>query len=143
MVDQNHSFYLVSSLNQKLSLFGMAAFCLSTFYFWPDVPNLNILKYIMGGLIISYSVFNVYKLKHWSVYFSIHANNIFKYNDDPRSFNCRVLWVSPLFCIFYVIPEEEFDNACDKKQLIVVWQDMLSDINYRHLCRLLLLIRRR
>ncbi len=138
MVDQNHSFYIKSSLYQKLSLIAQAAFCLSTFYFWPKSLDINAVKYLFIVLVLAYFVVAFYNLKKLKISLSLYSDHCVKFPNDPAIYHQKVLWVSPLFCAFYVSANDELENNKVKKRLIVIWRDMLSETNYRHLSRLLL-----
>ncbi|RYV01161.1 hypothetical protein SOPP22_16530 [Shewanella sp. OPT22] len=142
MVDQSHSFYLTSSLQQKLSKLVLAAFCLFTLYFWPQRFELWLIQVVIAIAICSYFSYAIYRLKSYKCSFSLHSRNLFKFANNPNEFECKVLWVSPLLCAFYILPNTEVEDQTGKSQFIIVWRDMLSDSNFRHLSRLLLYIRR-
>lgn len=120
----------------------MMAFCLSTLYFWPASLEAEFIKYLVAMLIVGYFVYEISRLKHFQLSFTLHCDNRFKYSNDPADYLCRVLWVSPLFCAFYVLPADLSDNKKQKKRLIVIWRDMMVDESYRNFSRLLLFVRR-
>ena len=115
----------------------MAAFCLFSLYYWPESLRLDWLQYLIAMSIIGYFGYKVFHLKHFKLAFALHSEHRFKYSNDAADYLCRVLWVSPLLCAFYVLPVDEPETK-RQKRLIIIWRDMLSDSNYRHLSRLLI-----
>ena len=120
----------------------MAAFCLFTLYFWPESLNLEWLQYIIVLALVSYFIYQITLLKKFKLMFTLYSDNRLKYSGDSTGYSCQVLWVSPLLCAFYVSASETPERVQPESKLLIIWRDMLSDSNYRHLSRLLLLIRR-
>ncbi|WP_423213385.1 protein YgfX [Shewanella maritima] len=75
-----------------------------------------------GGVVIR-------SLWFWRLRLSLYANGSVKLDgDDYQLIGKR--WLSPMLVVFAVRLANE-----EAIRQVVVWQDMLSDTNYRHLCR--------
>ncbi|QSX34704.1 hypothetical protein JYB87_05565 [Shewanella avicenniae] len=130
---QRHSFHLASSLCQQLSFLLLAAALLSSFWLWPDIKAAFYLplKYLLFTAVVIALVWQFRQLKKWQLTFSLDE---YGRGLQPSGAQFSVgdkLWVSPWLTIFFMQKDGQ-------KLPILLFADMFSGDDYRHLCRLLL-----
>ncbi|WP_299492289.1 protein YgfX [uncultured Shewanella sp.] len=134
MVEQHLSFSLVSSFDQRLTLVIFYLILLASFLFWPQT-ELVIFLTVKLLLFIALSILFVWqgwKLKCWQYQFSLTASGTGHFSNG-RQFNLvkRPLISAFAVVFYYQYPDEKKIGA------MMIWSDMLTDTDYRHLCRLL------
>lgn len=134
MVEQHLSFLITSSFDQRLTLVISYLLFLSSFLFWPQSDS-NIILWIKIGLLSVLTVFFIWqgwRLNRWQCEFRLSTSGSGSFPDGQRFLLVRKAFISAFVVVFYY--QCVNDN---KSKMIVVWSDMLTDTNYRHLCRLL------
>ena len=131
MAALRHSFYLTASLQQRLTFLAVAVLSLGSFLFWPTAYSDSFLglKIFLFLLVLTLLVGHYIKLSRWQVNLTLCDLDAPLLDNRPCEFvRCYVM---PLACFVYVRDDV-------KEHLIIVFRDMLSDSDYRLLCRLLL-----
>lgn len=134
MVEQHLSFSITSSFDQRLTLVISYLLFLSSFLFWPQ-SNSSIILFVKIGLLSVLTVFFIWqgwRLSRWQCEFRLSTSGSGSFSNGQRFILVRKAFISAFFVVFYYQCVGE-----SKKKMIVVWSDMLTDTNYRHLCRLL------
>ncbi|MCH1928698.1 hypothetical protein L9G16_00730 [Shewanella sp. A25] len=133
MEERRHSFSVSSSFDQRLSLVVFILVCSTSFLVWPSTDNLllSLLKYVLIAVVFVFLIHSLWRLGDWQRRFSLNANGEGRLEDGEVFYILKETRVTPFVCLIYYV-------ANDKKQLLPIWADMLSDTDYRHLCRLLL-----
>ncbi|WP_153915359.1 protein YgfX [Shewanella sp. TC10] len=127
---------LRASFNQFLSHIVLICVCLTSFLLWPD--NQSIIFKLVYWLVLVIAVLffsrHLLQLKLWQYDFNFYDAGNGKLNNQTF-----ILWRQPIVTVFACIMFIEFESAAvnNKRQLLIVWSDMLSDEHYRQLCRLL------
>ncbi|WP_299002604.1 protein YgfX [uncultured Shewanella sp.] len=134
MADQHLSFSLTSSFDQRLTLVISYLVFLSSFLFWPQ-SNSSIILWIKIGLLSALTVFFIWqgwRLSHWQCEFRLSTSGSGSFSNGQGFILVKKAFISAFVVVFYY--QCVNDN---KSKMMVVWSDMLTDTNYRHLCRLL------
>ncbi|WP_298768423.1 protein YgfX [uncultured Shewanella sp.] len=134
MGEQRHSFSIASSFDQRLTLVISYLFFLSSFLFWPQSDS-RIFLFVELGLFIALTAFFIRQwwcLIRWHCGFSLSTSGSGIFADGQQFVLVRRAFISAFVVIFYYQCVGE-----SKKKMLVVWSDMLTDTDYRHLCRLL------
>ncbi len=129
---QQHSFDVNSSFGQCLSLTVVSLVCLSSFVVWPYSDNLLYLcfKYLLFIICVSFFAWQLWRLRTWRCQFVLRSDGVGKLAGQT-AFNVIAKPVITPFAVMFDI------KLATQTRRIVIWADMLDDINYRHLCRLL------
>ncbi|WP_326521682.1 protein YgfX [Shewanella goraebulensis] len=128
---------LSASFNQFLSHIVLICLCLTSFLLWPQVNALalTILYWLVIIAVVTFFSWHLIKLKHW--HYDIYLSDIYEGKLNQQLF---CFWREPIVTVFACMMFIELDSTSDKKKkvLLIVWSDMLSDKDYRQLCRLLI-----
>ncbi|MCL1068783.1 hypothetical protein L2735_18610 [Shewanella olleyana] len=127
---------LRASFNQFLSHIVLMCVCLTSFLIWPDNHSIIFKLTYWAVLFIALFFFSKHllQLKLWQYDFNLYEDGSGKLNKQEF-----ILWRQPIVTVFACFMFIEFESAerNNKRQLFIVWSDMLSDEHYRQLCRLL------
>lgn len=85
-------------------------------------------------MIVCFILGEFYRLKTWQLSFVLDKKGQGRLASGECFQVQRKIWVTPFACLFGA----KFDT---QRRLYIIWADMLSDSDYRHLCRLLLNIK--
>lgn len=129
---QQHSFNLISSNGQRLSLAIICAICLSSFFIWPYIENTFYLlvKYLIACVCIAFFIKQFIALRYWHCSFIVRSDGSGKLEQAGNFIVINKPFITPFALMFDIQLQHETKR-------VVVWADMLDDTNYRHLCRLL------
>jgi len=146
VAELRHSFHLIASFDQRLSLVVLACVCLTSFLAWPPIDNgyYQLAKWLFFMLILGFFLYQFWQLSRWECGFSLDVSGVGTLTvcaDLGKKFALRARQiVTPFVCLMFI----ELDSDSEAwwhnrdKRLIIIWSDMLDDTDYRHLCRLLL-----
>lgn len=106
--------------------------CCASFYYWPESsqPLYVLLKTLFFIATVAYFSYLFWQLRDWQCNFTLNVHGNIGYICQQRQLQLGWYWCSPWLTLFYGRDEQG-------KCLFWVWSDMLTDTNYRHLCRLL------
>ncbi|MCL1144930.1 hypothetical protein L2747_02745 [Shewanella marinintestina] len=121
-----------SSLGQCLSLAVISLVCLSSFVFWPYSESLIYLyfKYLLLTVCMSFFTWQLWHLRTWRCRFVLKSDGQGKLEGQTEFMVVARPVITPFAVMFDI-------KLATETRRIVIWADMLDDINYRHLCRLL------
>ncbi|MCL1123110.1 protein YgfX [Shewanella surugensis] len=135
MGETHLNFSLQSSFGQRSSLVIIALLLFASFLLWPQIDNVIYLsiKVLITLSLMLFFIWQGWQLRSWQYQFSLMSSGAGHFSDGRRFTLVRRAFISPFAVIFYY-------QYLDGKQysMMIVWADMLTDINYRHLCRLLI-----
>ncbi len=96
-----------------------------------DNPLYFALKCVLALSTLVFLVWQLWQLRHWQRQFVLNGNGEGRFSNGEDFRLLRRTWVTPFVCLIYY-------ESQGKAHLLPLWADMLSDTDYRHLCRLLL-----
>ena len=110
----------------------MCAICLSSFLIWPYIENTFYLlvKYLIACVCIAFFIKQFLALRHWHYNFIVRSDGSGKLEQAGNFIVINKPFITPFALMFDI-------QLLHETKRVVVWADMLDDINYRHLCRLL------
>ncbi len=134
-----YQFGLSASFLSRLALVCFFAVILCSFLAWPNLAS-SLAFYAQLLLIFLTLCLLVYcwrKLTRWQCIFSLDKHGFAQIVEPSSQIYlvdfCRRALVNPLFCIMFLQ-----DMHSGERRVLWVWHDMLTDTEYRTLCRLLL-----
>ncbi|MGI2257800.1 protein YgfX [Shewanella sp. GXUN23E] len=129
MVAPRLKFHFTPSLWQRLSLLGVALLALASYLLWPVayIPLFGWLKWALFGLTLGYFLWLWQHLKNWQCDFSVSADGS-AFCVDGKPLDIKPVWISPLIILLHISDGKQ-TSAC------FIFRDMLSDSEYRSLCR--------
>ncbi|MCF1427167.1 MAG: hypothetical protein LPD71_12665 [Shewanella sp.] len=122
-------FHFTSSFWQRLSFVGVAAAILASYLFWPVafIPQFSWLKWALFCLTLGYFLLLWQRLKGWQCDFIVAADgSAFSEAGDPLEI--KLVWISPLIILLHI-------SCRERKSACFIFRDMVSDSDYRSLCR--------
>ncbi|MGL6123746.1 MAG: protein YgfX, partial [Shewanella sp.] len=133
MADRRHSFSVKASFDQRLSLVVFVCVCSSSFLLWPqsDYLTLSWLKYLLILFVVIFLVVQLWQLRYWRLDFVLSDKGEGRLSTGEHFQVLSRTWVTPFICLIYI-------DVGGQPRLLILWADMLNDVEYRHLCRLLL-----
>ncbi|MDO6773797.1 MULTISPECIES: protein YgfX [unclassified Shewanella] len=141
-------FSLSASFNQFLSHIVLLCVCLSSFILWPDYRHwaYQLAFYFILISYLAFFVAHLLALRHWRCQFSLLDASKGKLSQGQEF----QLWRSSIVTVFAAVMFIELDVLDErgvatrgKRQLLIVWSDMLDDSSYRNLCRQLIAYQKR
>ncbi|WP_268244268.1 protein YgfX [Shewanella algicola] len=134
-----HQFGLSASFLSRVALVCFFAVILCSFLAWPNLAS-SMLVYaqlLLALLTLCLMVYCWRKLTRWQCIFSLDKRGfaqIVEHSSQTYLVDfCRRALVNPLFCMIFLQ-----DIHSGERRILWVWHDMLTDTEYRTLCRLLL-----
>lgn len=130
---QRHSFYLKSSVSQRLSFITLAGALLATFTLWPDV-NLQFypfIKYLLSAVTLLLLVRQYLKVRQWQFRFTLDEYGRVLASDEQVWQLGERSWVSPWLIVCFL-------ERNGRDTPLFCFADMLADDDYRSLCRLII-----
>lgn len=114
---------------------AVAFISLASFYWWPAayIPEFILLKTLLFMLTAALFVRLQLKLNRWQA--SVILTDAGEITLNGRAANIDRSMVTPLVCFIYFNIESARGT---EQELVPVFRDMLTDSDYRRLCRLLL-----
>lgn len=73
----------------------------------------------------------MWQLRHWHLSFVLSEKGEGRLPTGDHFYVLKNTLVTPFVCLIYARVDEQL-------RLWLIWADMLDEVNYRHLCRLLL-----
>jgi toxin CptA len=131
--EQHHSFSVKASFDQRLSLVVFMCVCSSSFLIWPYTEHwlVALLRLGLFLLSVSFLIWQLWRLKDWRLSFMLNGKGDGRLSTGEHFRILRRTWVTPFVCMIYIDVEEN-------TRLVLLWADMFTGVDYRHLCRLLL-----
>lgn len=129
----HHRFAVKSSFGQYLALMVLAAVCLLSFCFWPDLDYLfyQPLRWLMVTTLIGYFSVRLWRLRYWQLEFWLAGNGGGQFETGDSFDVAEPVMVTPWLVSFSCQLPTGFRR-------LYLFSDMFDDTDYRHLCRLLL-----
>lgn len=133
MEERLHSFSVKTSFDQRFSLVVFVCVCLSSLLVWPPIESfgLFLLKLVFIVFNVIFLLYQLWRLKDWRLTFVLNSKGEGSFTTGEYFQVLRRTWVTPFVCLIYI-------NIDEQPHLLLLWADMFSDADYRHLCRLLL-----
>ncbi|ARD21552.1 protein YgfX [Shewanella japonica] len=131
-------FTLTTSFSQVLSHLVLIAICLTSFILWPDIHHwaYQLVFAVTLTIALIFFIQHLFTLRQFHTQFVLLEQGVGKLNHQYEF----IQWRAPIVTVFASVIFIEFEITAAKKlkktrQLVIVWSDMLSDKEYRSLCR--------
>ncbi len=130
---QRHSFYLKSSVSQRLSFLTLAVVILATFALWPDVdlrfyPAVKYFLLTVSALALARQYLHVHR---WQFSFTLDEYGRVLAGDEQVWQLGERSWISPWLIVCFL-------ERNGRDTPLFCFADMLADDDYRSLCRLII-----
>lgn len=133
MAERLHSFQVTSSFDQRLSLVVFMCVSASSLLIWPrtELWFIALLQWGILALLLMLTLMWLWRLQQWHFRFALNSKGEGRLASGEHFGVLRRTWVTPFICLMYIKVDQQI-------RLIPLWADMFDDVEYRHLCRLLL-----